>query len=598
MTGDEFKNALLNVWEKQQKDAAEKDTLAPAGGGTKSRGTRKRSSYAPGLIATAATIAVALIATFIVISVVKGRKTPAELPVQNASETPGETPVEPQFRGLEMLDDAQYVILKSDSAAIAALRPYQLKRTYRAIGSMTENDDNYTYTEKPAEGFIDSEGNIYVKARETMRSGGTDSGGDIYAVRVIDDETARQLLDTDGLGNIGERQAYVLMHMLAQYPRMRLINIRPQEPSNSFHASQKAVYFTDEHIVTCFMEQSAPLVFYDFETPYCTAVKVIGYAGNEWMEKPWLQYSADDFAVYARRVLEKVSFDAAGSEDSSKVWDEADQYRYAETPEAIYYSVTLTAGGSILLKHGKEMYTAAAISTFDRPKAEDDRTISFFGNEFTLKYIESLYMPLNDVFADSYYVKEKGRDSLIRIDSAGHVIRAEGFEILQLDIRPDDTADQVFEALTAAAGSYIDFTVFERTSSSNIGGTEQNFGIYDFLLSRRSNGIILETIQISVRSSGRVDFYSDTGIYNRNAMSLFTEEDMEKAMGTITAKIASAFEGSGYTLTGVNRAPGEDVKYCVFRGLPYLYLTVNYGYTDDATGRYSETFARVYLRLT
>ena len=244
------------------------------------------------------------------------------------------------------------------------------------------------------------------------------------------------------------------------------------------------------------------------------------------------------------------------------------------------------------------MYTAAAISTFDRPKAEDDRTISFFGNEFTLKYIESLYMPLNDVFADSYYVKEKGSDSLIRIDSAGHVIRAEGFEILHLDIRPDDTADQVFEALTAAAGSYIDFTVFERTSSSNIGGTEQNFGIYDFLLSRRSNGIILETIQISVRSSGRVDFYSDTGIFNRNVVSLFTEEDMEKAMATITAKIASAFEGSGYTLTGVNRDPGEDVKSFIFRGLPYLYLTINYGYTDDATGRYSETFARVYLRLT
>ena len=88
MTGDEFKNALLNVWEKQHKDAAEKDTLAPAGGGTKSRGIRKRSSYAPGVIATAATIAVALIATVSVISVVTGMNTPAELPVQNASETP------------------------------------------------------------------------------------------------------------------------------------------------------------------------------------------------------------------------------------------------------------------------------------------------------------------------------------------------------------------------------------------------------------------------------------------------------------------------------------------------------------------------------
>ena len=501
-----------------------------------------------------------------------------------------------QFRGLEMLDDDQYVILKGDARAIAELHPYQFKRTYRAIGSMTENDDNITYSGELAEGFIDDEGNIYVKARRTMNGGGTDESGDIYAVRVIDDETARMLLDTDGLNDIGERQAYVLMHMLAQYSRMRLIIIQTSMPSNSYHALQKAIYFTDEHIVTCFMEQSAPLVFREFETPYCTAINVIPYAGNEWIEKPWLMYSADDFAVYATRVLEKTS-GPSGDVYSGVIWDEMDHYRYAEIPEDIYLTVAPDAGGTILGKAAKDMSAEAAISTFDRPKAEDERKLSFFGNEYMLKNIESSYAPLGDVFADSYYVKEKGRGSLIKLDPYGHVIKAEGFELLHLDIRPDDTADQVYETLVSAAGEYIDFSLFKRTSASCLGGTEGDFGLYEYVLSRKTNGIVIATVQISVSSNGSVGFYSDEGIYDPNANTALTEADLEAAMEIISFKFAQAFEGSGYTLTGVKRDSGEDVKLIKFRSFSYIYTVVNYSYTSDSTGGADEASAHVYLRL-
>ncbi|MBP5206827.1 MAG: hypothetical protein J6330_00035 [Clostridia bacterium] len=596
MNGDEFTNALLNVWEKQQKNAETgKDILTNAGVEAKPHSVRKSSAHVPGLIATAAMIALALIATIIVISVVKSRKAPSGLPVQNPSETPAETPGETQFRGLEMLDDDQYVILKGDARAIAELHPYQFKRTYRALGSMTENDDNITYSGELAEGFIDDEGNIYVKARRTMKGGGTDESGDIYAVRVIDDETARMLLDTDGLNDIGERQAYVLMHMLAQYSRMRLIVITPSI-TNSYRASQKAIYFTDEHIVTCFMEQSAPLVFYEFKTPYCTAINVIPYAGNEWIEKPWLLYSADDFAVYATRVLEKTS-GPSGDVYSGVIWDEMDHYRYTEIPEDIYLTVAPDAGGTILGKAAKDMSAEAAISTFDRPKAEDERKLSFFGNEYMLKYIESSYAPLGDVFADSYYVKEKGRGSLIKLDPYGHVIKAEGFELLHLDIRPDDTADQVYETLVSAAGEYIDFSLFKRTSASCLGGTEGDFGLYEYVLSRKTNGIVIATVQISVSSNGSVGFYSDEGIYDPNANTALTEADLEAAMEIISFKFAQAFEGSGYTLTGVKRDSGEDVKLIKFRSFSYIYTVVNYSYTSDSTGGADEASAHVYLRL-
>ena len=203
------------------------------------------------------------------------------------------------FEGLSLLDNEEYVIRKTETDKIAALKPHKLERHFYYFQSMTEADE-FNGSGKTAEAYVDADGNIYVKAAEV-------DCDDIYAVRIVDNDTARKLLDSKGLSDIGGKQRYILMHMLAQYPRMRLFYVPSAEDVNSFYASQTVLYFTDEHVVSCRMEQSAPTELHEYDSPYGTVIKVSELAGNEWAEKPWLKFGANDFDAYFDKVSEKLT---------------------------------------------------------------------------------------------------------------------------------------------------------------------------------------------------------------------------------------------------------------------------------------------------
>ena len=206
------------------------------------------------------------------------------------------------FPGLAVLHDERYVVRQSDLDAIAALKPYKPNRVYRQSDAMTE-DAPYRFYEQADEmqpWFVDADGRLYISARQSVKV----KEDRIFAFRVLNEAEGRQLLDAEGLDQIDEYETFVLMHLLAAYPRMRVHPYYIEGNHNYYYAIQGVLYFTDEHVVNCSMEASAPFYIHEYETPYGTSIRVSPYAGNEWAERPWLEYAENEYEQYILRVLE------------------------------------------------------------------------------------------------------------------------------------------------------------------------------------------------------------------------------------------------------------------------------------------------------
>ena len=253
-----------------------------------------RSTNKKPLLAAAVTVVLGLVLSVLTVLIFANSKKKGK--EQNAASTPDPvTEEEPElFPGLALLHDENYLVRVYNHEGPYTkvyLKPYVPERKYRQSDAMTE-DAPFVFDEQAdvmQPWYIDNDGNLYVHAKST----GVDDG--IYAIRVLNEEEGRMLLDTEGLDQIDEYETFILMHMLAAYPRMRVYTLHPPLTQNIYFAFQSVLYFTDSHVVRCTMSQPA--------SSYGTVIKVFPYEGNEWAEKPWLEYGEDEYEAYIKRVI-------------------------------------------------------------------------------------------------------------------------------------------------------------------------------------------------------------------------------------------------------------------------------------------------------
>ena len=149
------------------------------------------------------------------------------------------------------------------------------------------------------EGVIDSSGHVYVKVTDPFWS------KDHYAIRVVCDADAEVLLNLPELSQLEGRpfsEVFFLMNMLCQYPRTRVFTeyIYPDsDPSGDpCGVIQNVLYFTDERVVNCCISRMG-----GSETAVVN-MAIYSIEGNEWVEKPWLEF--DDSEAGAAAYLNKL----------------------------------------------------------------------------------------------------------------------------------------------------------------------------------------------------------------------------------------------------------------------------------------------------
>lgn len=207
--------------------------------------------------------------------------------------------------GYRMLSYDGYIIKTEADAKTRSLQPYELKSAYIPMWSMTETSGGTGASSEQLQGLIDPQGHIYVKVTEPEWS------QQYYAIRVLCDADAEELLNSPELKDtplsVENAREYsetiVLMNMLCQYSRMRLL-----ESFKAYNAYgpgldgmgkvQDVLYFTDERIVNCCA------VIEPWQDSSRAVKKIHSMAGNEWVEKPWLEYSDSeaDIEAYLNRL--------------------------------------------------------------------------------------------------------------------------------------------------------------------------------------------------------------------------------------------------------------------------------------------------------
>ncbi len=207
--------------------------------------------------------------------------------------------------GYRMLSYDGYIIKTEAEAKTRSLQPYELKSAYIPMWSMNEAAGENVAASKQLQGLIDPQGHIYVKVTEPEWS------QQYYAIRVLCDADAEELLNSPELKDTPlpvenarkYSETFVLMNMLCQYSRMRLL--ASYKAYNAYGPGldgmgkvQKVLYFTDERIVNCCA------VFEPWQDGSRAVKKIHSMAGNEWAKKPWLEYSDSeaDIEAYLNRL--------------------------------------------------------------------------------------------------------------------------------------------------------------------------------------------------------------------------------------------------------------------------------------------------------
>lgn len=190
-----------------------------------------------------------------------------------------------------VLNDPDYVICVGDNK-ITELKYCDISVTYRyALRPAEEGSCEPMTVTSTLSGYIDKEGNAYVSPQRYPIYN-SEELEKFYAIRILNDEEAAAMLNSEALLSASERDQYVLMHMLSQYSRKNVFPIK-HGVMNSYVASQTVLYFTDSRIVRLGMTQSAPYKLDNSQTPYGTSMKVYPFEGNEWVEKPLYRYPAE-----------------------------------------------------------------------------------------------------------------------------------------------------------------------------------------------------------------------------------------------------------------------------------------------------------------
>ena len=194
-----------------------------------------------------------------------------------------------------VLNDPDYIICDGDNK-ITELKHCDITVTYRyALRPAEEGSCEPMTVTSTLPGYVDKEGNTYVSPQRYPVYNSKELEK-FYAIRILNDEEAAAMLDSEALLSANERDQYVLMHMLSQYSRKNVFNSESPDSSNSFVAIQSVLYFTDSRIVRLNMTQSAPLKIGNSQTPYGTSKKVYPIEGNEWVEKPLYRYSIESIS--------------------------------------------------------------------------------------------------------------------------------------------------------------------------------------------------------------------------------------------------------------------------------------------------------------
>lgn len=194
-----------------------------------------------------------------------------------------------------VLNDPDYVICVGDNK-ITELKYCDISVTYRyALRPAEEGSCEPMTVTSTLPGYVDKDGNAYVSPQRYPIYN-SEELEKFYAIRILNDEEAAAMLNSEALLSASERDQYVLMHMLAQYSRKNVFNSESPIPRNSFVAIQSVLYFTDSRIVRLNMTQSAPLKMDSSQTPYGTSMKVYPIEENEWVEKPLYRYSLESLS--------------------------------------------------------------------------------------------------------------------------------------------------------------------------------------------------------------------------------------------------------------------------------------------------------------
>lgn len=189
--------------------------------------------------------------------------------------------------------------IKPWQADYKSFEPCELKTMYIPMLSMAEGIVGSGAASEQLEGVIDSSGHVYVKVTDPFWS------KDHYAIRVVCDADAEVLLNLPELSQLEGRpfsEVFFLMNMLCQYPRTRVFTeyIYPDsDPSGDpCGVIQNVLYFTDERVVNCCISRMG-----GSETAVVN-MAIYSIEGNEWVEKPWLEF--DDSEAGAAAYLNKL----------------------------------------------------------------------------------------------------------------------------------------------------------------------------------------------------------------------------------------------------------------------------------------------------
>ena len=234
--------------------------------------------------------------TIVVICIVAGLFIGIEISNNSKNESIDKTAPEASvFYPETVLNDPDYIICEGNSK-IAELQHCDITVTYRyALRPAKEGSCEPMTITSTLSGYVDKDGNVYISPQRYPVYNSKELEK-FYAIRILNDEEASAMLNSEALLSASERDQYVLMHMLAQYSRKNVFNSESPIPRNSFVAIQSVLYFTDSRIVRLNMTQSAPLKMDSSQTPYGTSMKVYPIEENEWVEKPLYRYSLESLS--------------------------------------------------------------------------------------------------------------------------------------------------------------------------------------------------------------------------------------------------------------------------------------------------------------
>lgn len=136
-------------------------------------------------------------------------------------------------------------------------------------------------------------------------------------------------------------------------------------------------------------------------------------------------------------------------------------------------------------------------------EAEGQMVYDLLGESLALSYEESLYYPVGDIKCNVYAIAgtEKGK---VLLDADGMMNSIIAYPIAKIEIKPDDTTDEVRLAVVAALAELIDLSSFEHCEVTTSPGGNDPIESYFFYFQNKIQDYVIENTLVLVKRDGTI----------------------------------------------------------------------------------------------